>query len=163
MQKKLGENRTPCLWLDLSRVTLSMNIVGLILPSGRFDLEKFQRGVRGVEGWMTVLPLTSWIHFQTWVSSTHSGDNINSTHLWDSCRDCYCCSIAKLCPTLCDPVDCSTPGSVSLTVSWSLPRVVSIQSVMPCKHLILCHPLLLLPKWCEYMHCSVYPFQFVGT
>ena len=22
-----------------------------------------------------------------------------------------CCSFAKLCPTLCDPVDCSTPGS----------------------------------------------------
>ena len=23
---------------------------------------------------------------------------------------CYCCSVAKSCPTLCDPVDCSTPG-----------------------------------------------------
>ena len=23
---------------------------------------------------------------------------------------CYCCSVAQLCPTLCDPTDCSTPG-----------------------------------------------------
>ena len=110
-KRNWGEIAHHAVWLDLPRVTLSMNIVGLILPSGRFDLENFQRGVRGVEGWMTVLPLTSWVRFQTWVSSTHSGDNnINSTHLWDSCRDCYCCSVAKLCLTLCDPVDCSTPG-----------------------------------------------------
>ena len=25
--------------------------------------------------------------------------------------NCYCCSVTKACPTLCDPVDCSTPGS----------------------------------------------------
>ena len=24
---------------------------------------------------------------------------------------CYCCSVAKPCPTLCNPMDCSTPGS----------------------------------------------------
>ena len=28
----------------------------------------------------------------------------------------FCCSIAQLCPTLCNPVDCSTPGSLSFTV-----------------------------------------------
>ena len=36
---------------------------------------------------------------------------------------CYCCSIAKLCPTLCDPMDCSTPGfrpSLSLRVCSNL-------------------------------------------
>ena len=27
------------------------------------------------------------------------------------CLCLYCCSVAKLCPTLCDPMDCSTPGS----------------------------------------------------
>ena len=26
-------------------------------------------------------------------------------------RTSFCCSVAKLCPTLCDPMDCSTPGS----------------------------------------------------
>ena len=35
-------------------------------------------------------------------------------------------------------------ASLSLTVSWSLPKFVSIESVVPCNHLILCCPLLLL-------------------
>ena len=26
------------------------------------------------------------------------------------CSDCCCCSVARSCPTLCDPMDCSTPG-----------------------------------------------------
>ena len=36
-------------------------------------------------------------------------------------------------------------ASLSFTVSWSLLKFTSIASVMPSKHLILCHPLLLLP------------------
>ena len=36
--------------------------------------------------------------------------------------------------------------SLSITNSWSLPKPMSIESVMPSKHLILCHPLLLLPS-----------------
>ena len=44
---------------------------------------------------------------------------------------------------LCDPVDCSTPGSPSSTISQSLLKFVSIESVMLSNHLILCHPLLL--------------------
>ena len=40
-------------------------------------------------------------------------------------------------------MDCSTPGRLSITNSWSLLRLVSIESVMPPNHLILCHPLLL--------------------
>ena len=35
---------------------------------------------------------------------------------------------------------------LSVTVSWSLLRFVSIESVMPSNHLILCCPLLLLPS-----------------
>ena len=34
---------------------------------------------------------------------------------------------------------------LSITNSWSLPKLTSIESVMPSNHLILCHPLLLLP------------------
>ena len=55
-------------------------------------------------------------------------------------------SVTQLCPTLCDPMDCSTPGSLSFTVSWSLLKLMFIESVMPSNHLILCHPLLLLPS-----------------
>ena len=36
-------------------------------------------------------------------------------------------------------------ASLSITNSWSSPRLMSIESVMPSNHLILCHPLLLLP------------------
>ena len=57
-----------------------------------------------------------------------------------------CCSVAKSCPPLCDPMDCSTPqASLYITNSQSLLKLMSIESVMPSNHLILCRPLLLLP------------------
>ena len=46
----------------------------------------------------------------------------------------------------------ATPGtaacqaSLSITNSWSLPKFVSTESVMPSNHLILCRPLLLPPS-----------------
>ena len=46
----------------------------------------------------------------------------------------------------CDPVDCSPQASLSFTISWSLLRLTSIESVMPSNHLVLCHPLLPLPS-----------------
>ena len=36
-------------------------------------------------------------------------------------------------------------ASLSITNTWSLHKLKSIESVMPSNHLILCHPLLLLP------------------
>ena len=36
--------------------------------------------------------------------------------------------------------------SLSFTIFWSLLKLLSIKSVMPSNHLILCHPLLLLPS-----------------
>ena len=43
-------------------------------------------------------------------------------------------------------MDCSTPGSLSITNSQSLPKLMSIESVMPSNHLIFCRPLLLPPS-----------------
>ena len=37
----------------------------------------------------------------------------------------------------------SHQASLSFTVSWNLPKLMSTESVMPSNHLILCHPLLL--------------------
>ena len=37
-------------------------------------------------------------------------------------------------------------ASLSITNSWSLLKLICIKSVMPSNHLILCHPLLLLPS-----------------
>ena len=53
-------------------------------------------------------------------------------------------SVIQPCPTLCDPVDCRRQASLSITNSWSLLTLMSIELVMPSNHLILCHPLLLL-------------------
>ena len=45
-----------------------------------------------------------------------------------------CCLVAKSCLTLWDPMDCSTPGPSSLTISWNLSKFMSIELVMPSKY-----------------------------
>ena len=55
-------------------------------------------------------------------------------------------SVIQSCPTLCDPMDWSMPGSLSITNSQSLLKLISIKLVMSSSHLILCHPILLLPS-----------------
>ena len=40
-------------------------------------------------------------------------------------------SVTQSCLTLCNPKNCSTPGFLSLTNSWSLLKLMSIESVMP--------------------------------
>ena len=52
-------------------------------------------------------------------------------------------SVAQSCPTLCDPMNCRTP--LSITNSRSSLRLTSFESVMPSSHLILCRLLLFLP------------------
>ena len=44
------------------------------------------------------------------------------------------------------PWTATCQASLSFTISWSLLKLMSIESVMPSNHLILCHPLLLLPS-----------------
>ena len=47
----------------------------------------------------------------------------------------FCCrSVAESCPILCNPMDCSPPGSSASTFSWSLLKFMSIESVMPSNH-----------------------------
>ena len=55
-------------------------------------------------------------------------------------------SVTQLCPTLCDPMDHSMPGLPVHHQLRSLLKLISIESVMPSNHLILCHSLLLLPS-----------------
>ena len=44
------------------------------------------------------------------------------------------------------PWTASHQFSLSFTISWNLLKLMSIELVMPCNHLVLCHPLLLLPS-----------------
>ena len=71
------------------------------------------------------------------------------------CADHQFSSVAQSCPTLCDPMNRSTPG---LPVHHQLPestQTMSNVSVMPSNHLILCRPLCLPP--------SVFPSLTVFT
>ena len=54
-------------------------------------------------------------------------------------------SVTQSCPTLCNPMNCISPDSLSITNSQSSPKLMSIEMVRPSKHLILSRPLLLLP------------------
>ena len=54
-------------------------------------------------------------------------------------------SVTQSCPTLCDPMNRSMPGLPVHHKLGSSLRLKSIESVMPSSHLILWHPLLLLP------------------
>ena len=55
-------------------------------------------------------------------------------------------SVAQSCPVVCDPMDCSTSGFPVHHQLLGLLKLMSIVLVMPCNHLILCHPLLLPPS-----------------
>ena len=55
-------------------------------------------------------------------------------------------SVAQLCPTICDPINCRTPGLPVHHHLWSSLKFTSIESMMPSSRLILCRPLLLLPS-----------------
>ena len=58
---------------------------------------------------------------------------------------CYC-SIAKSCMPLCDPVDCSTPGFPVFYYLLEFAQTHVHRVSDASSHLILCHPLLILPS-----------------
>ena len=53
-------------------------------------------------------------------------------------------SVQFNCSVVSDSATEARQDSLSITSSWSLPKPMSIELVMPSNHLILCHPLLLL-------------------
>ena len=55
-------------------------------------------------------------------------------------------SVAHLCPILVTPWTAARQASLSITNFRNLLKLMSIESVMPSNHLILCHPLLLPPS-----------------
>ena len=59
---------------------------------------------------------------------------------------CFFSSVTQSCPTLRDPMNHSTPGLPVYHQLLEFTKLMSIESVMPSNHLILCRPLLLLPS-----------------
>ena len=68
-----------------------------------------------------------------------------SVHAFGYINSVQFSSISQLCLTICNPRIAACQASLSITNSWSLLKLTSIQSVMLSSHLILCHPFLLLP------------------
>ena len=97
---------------------------------------------------------------QHFPSQVQNDRNICTRYFIHFGKLCCCCSVAKSCLTLCDPMDCSTPGFPS---SQNLLKLMSIQSVMPSKHLILCHPLLLLPSVFLRIRVFSKTFRILGS
>ena len=78
------------------------------------------------------------------------------------------------------PQDCSMPASLSFTISQNLLKLIFIESMMPSNHLILSHPLFLLPsifpsirvfsnelalliRWPKYWNFSISPsYEYSG-
>ena len=75
-----------------------------------------------------------------------------------------CCSVTKLCPNLCDPMNCNKPG---FPVLHYLPELAELHSnsrtlmpsLMPFNHLILCCLLLLLPS--VFPSIRVFPMSWL--
>ena len=63
----------------------------------------------------------------------------------------HCCSVTKLCTTLLNPTDCvARQASLSLTISWSLPKFMAIDQCASSQR----SPLLSTFKWCSDKHWS---------
>ena len=69
-----------------------------------------------------------------------------SKNFYDYISSVQFSSVAQLCLTDSMPRTAACQASLSITNSWSLPKLMSIELVMPPNHLILCPPLLLLPS-----------------
>ena len=111
-----------------------------------------QRSLLGYSPWgrreLDMTKVTEHIRTQFNTHCWECNMHLKSAYFW-ICQWCFSVqfsSITQSCPTLCDPMNCSTQASLSITNSQSSPKLMSIESVMPFYHLLFCHPLLLLPS-----------------
>ena len=83
----------------------------------------------------------SWFGF--WKRRKAPGENLEKSQ-----RSFLVSSVQSLSRVLLfvTPWTAARQASLSITNSWSLLKLMSIESMMPSNHLILCHPLLLLPS-----------------
>ena len=74
-------------------------------------------------------------------------------------KNCCCCcrSVAQSCQNLCNSMDCSRPGFPVLHHLPGFLQLMSVESMMPSYHLILCHLLLLLPT--IFSSIGVFPIK----
>ena len=81
-------------------------------------------------------------HWETSQETFYMSPDLHIKYSIGRCLYSYCW-VAQSCPTLSDPMNCAHQTFLSFTTSWSLLKLMTIESVMPSKHLILLHLLLL--------------------
>ena len=95
------------------------------------------------------ISFSSSCQYQKASSSTRLFKSKNTGVFYSSLSSIFCpfrCgSVAKLCSTLWNPMDCSTPGSLVLHYLPEFAQI-HVRWVSDTIYLILCHPLLLLPS-----------------
>ena len=81
---------------------------------------------------------------------------------------CCCCQLLSHIRLFVTPWTAACQASLSFCISWSFLKLMSTESMIPSNHLILCHPLLLLPsifpgirvfynEWLEHWSFSISP------
>ena len=80
--------------------------------------------------------LNIWFHLY-WAKSSLVKSNSNKQFLMFSCQ---------VMSDSATPWTAAHQASLSFTISWSLLKLMSLETMMPSSHLILCRPLLLLPS-----------------
>ena len=108
-----------------------------------------------------------------WYSSPGTVSIFRNVQSLVSCCCFFVQSLSHVWP-LVTPWTAACQVSLSFTISWNLLKLMSIESVIPSNHLILCRPLLLLPsifpsirvssnesalriRWPEYWSFSICP------
>ena len=82
---------------------------------------------------------------QMWASSLHTPSPLYEAPVHTVPTPSPCHKRSLVVKSICDVRLCD-PAALSFTISWSLLKLMSIESVMPSKHLILWRPFLLLPS-----------------
>ena len=106
--------------------------------------------------WSNLFCFVFWLCFLLVYTETIHQCSINEQIYWltmwyDSVLPLLCRSVSQSCPTLCDPIDCSTPG---FPVLHCLLEFAQTDPLDPWCHPTICHPLLLPPSIFPNMRVS---------
>ena len=110
---------------------------------GQAGALRFMGSQRVGHNWATEL---NWKVGTGNLSNTKLYNLANYRATWSGSHDCAlnqlpcCCSVTKSIPTLCDTMDCSTPGFPVLHCLPEFAQTHFHELVMTSNHLILCHP-----------------------